>query len=214
MQQARILVVDDEQGIRVSVRNCLESAGHCVREAANGREALAGIEHWSPDLLLLDLAMPVLDGMTTLRELRARMGTSMPRVIIMTAHGSMKAAVEAMRLGADDFLEKPLLPEDLRQSVARVITNPLTRDPDLQDGYEGVLKHAQDAIREGKFGAAESLLMLAARIDDDDPTLMNLAGLLNEGRGRIESARRCYQRALEIDPGFVPASENLLRCSS
>lgn len=214
MQKARILVVDDEQSIRVSVRNCLEVDGHFVREAANGREALAGIEQWFPNLLLLDLAMPVLDGMTTLRELRSRMGANMPRVVIMTAHGSVKAAMEAMRLGANDFLEKPLLPEDLRTSVTRVMEKPAAGNSEFDGGYAGVLLHARDAIRQGNLGTAESLLMMAATINDDDPAFMNLAGLLHEGRGRIESARRCYQRALDTDPGFTPASENLLRCSS
>jgi DNA-binding response OmpR family regulator len=214
MQPTRILVVDDERNVRTTVRYCLEADGYIVREAADGRDALAQVVEWSPDLILLDLAMPVLDGMMTLKELHDQLGNDMPRVVIATAHGSVKVAIEAMRLGADDFLEKPLLPEDLRACVAGVLKNPLSRDPDLEGGYDGVLKHVRDAIRDGNLGAAESLLMMAGAISDDNPSFMNLAGLLHEGRGRIESARRFYERALAVDPGFAPASENLLRCSS
>jgi DNA-binding response OmpR family regulator len=214
MEPTRILVVDDERNIRTSVRNCLEAEGYIVREAQDGREALAAVVEWSPDLVLLDLAMPVLDGMATLKELRDRLGHDMPRVVIATAHGSVKAAIEAMRLGADDFVEKPLLPDELRQSVAGVLKNLPSRDPDLAGGYDGVLNHVREAIRDGNLGAAESLLMMAGTISEDDPSFMNLAGLVHEGRGRIESARRFYERALAVDPGFAPASENLLRCSS
>jgi DNA-binding response OmpR family regulator len=210
----RILVVDDEPNIRTMVRSCLEAEGYGVREAANGREGLDATAQWSPDLVLLDLAMPVLDGMTTLKELRERLGDDMPRVVIETAHGSVKAAIEAMRLGADDFLEKPFLPSELRMSVASVLQNPLSRDPDLEGGYDGVLRHARAALREGNLGAAESLLMMAGTIGVEEPAFLNLAGMLHEGRGRIESARRFYERALAANPGYTPASENLLRCSS
>lgn len=214
MQPTRILVVDDERNVRTTVRYCLEADGYVVREAANGRDALAQVAQWAPDLVLLDLAMPVLEGMATLKELRELLGHDMPRVVIATAHGSVKVAIEAMRLGADDFLEKPLLPEDLRTCVAGVLKNPISRDANLEGGYDSVLRHVRDAIRDGNLGTAESLLMMAGTIDDDNPSFMNLAGLLHEGRGRIESARRFYERALAVDPGFTPASDNLLRCSS
>jgi DNA-binding response OmpR family regulator len=196
------------------VRSCPEAEGYGVREAANGREALDATARWSPDLVLLDLAMPVLDGMTTLKELHERLGDDMPRVVIVTTHGSVKAAIEAMRLGADDFLEKPFLPTELRMSVASALQNPLSRDPDLEGGYDGVLRRARAAIREGNLGAAESLLMMAGTISMEEPTFLNLAGMLHEGRGRLESARRFYERALAADPGYTPASENLLRFSS
>src|SRR4051812_33426884 len=85
--RGRILIVDDEARIRLSLRSCLEAEGYEVDEAADGVGALRAIGEIKPDLVLLDLAMPRLDGMGMLREWRARFAEkqSMPRVIVLTA---------------------------------------------------------------------------------------------------------------------------------
>jgi len=79
------------------------------------------IMHDAPDLMLLDLAMPVVDGMAVLAQMRSLWARPPTLVIVTTAHGSIKTAVRAMQLGASDFLEKPFTPEDLRLSVASVL---------------------------------------------------------------------------------------------
>lgn len=120
MAPARILIVDDDGGIRTSVRMCLEAAGYAVHQAVDGADALERIHRIVPHLVLLDLAMPAIDGMTLLAEIRSLVDRP-PRVIIMTAHGTTRTAIQAGRLGADDFLEKPFTPDQLRRSVAAVL---------------------------------------------------------------------------------------------
>jgi DNA-binding response OmpR family regulator len=118
---ARILVVDDESRIRLALRSCLEAEGYDVEEARDGAEAIRVILDTRPDLMLLDLAMPHLDGMGTLRELHARFKELMPRTIILTAWGSPVVEEEAYLYAVSDFLQKPLVPKVLRIVVDRVL---------------------------------------------------------------------------------------------
>ena len=126
---ASILIADDERRIRLAIRGCLEAEGYTIYEASDGTEALNQVLLHAPDLLILDLAMPNLDGMRTLRELHALHGQLKPRVVMLTAFGSMPAAASAIGLGAAAFAEKPLVPEALRRLVARVLAEP----PDADD---------------------------------------------------------------------------------
>jgi serine/threonine-protein kinase len=117
---ARILVTDDEAGLRAFVAEVLTADGHDVSQCADGVQAVEWVGRERFDLLVTDLKMPNLDGMALLRRLRAaRLPT---RVIVMTAHGSVGSAVEAMQLGAIDYLEKPLKsPAALRAIVSRAL---------------------------------------------------------------------------------------------
>ena len=117
---ANILVADDEEGIRSFLCDALELDGHQVVPVPNGAEALQEASRRAFDLLVTDLKMPVLDGMELVRRLRA----DQPEVeiIVVTAHGSVDSAVEAMKLGAFDYLQKPLSgPTELRLLVARAL---------------------------------------------------------------------------------------------
>ena len=146
MSASTILVVDDEPNIRTMERFCLESAGYVVRQAANGSEALEEIARNTPDLVLLDLAMPILDGMTVLAEMHSQWPRFPTRVVVVTAHGSVKVAIQAIRLGASDFLEKPFVPEDLRLSVASVLRE---GPPNLRacgEGYIELLERVRHAL--------------------------------------------------------------------
>jgi two-component system response regulator AtoC/two-component system nitrogen regulation response regulator NtrX len=111
----RILIVDDEQAARYSVRRALAQEGHELAEAVSGEEALASIEEKPADLVLLDLSMPGMDGMETLARIRER--PAPPPVIMITAHGSERLAVEAIRRGADDYIAKPYELDEFRASV-------------------------------------------------------------------------------------------------
>jgi CheY-like chemotaxis protein len=113
----RVLIIDDEENIRQMTRLTMESAGYQVGEAASGMECFAilgGDPAW--DVVLLDQKMPVLMGTDVLRRLRVLIPQA--RVIIMTAFASVELAVEAMKLGATDFVRKPMTPEILRNAVA------------------------------------------------------------------------------------------------
>ena len=117
---AKILVADDEQGLREFVAEALEDDGHSVETAADGQEAVRRISRESFDLLITDLKMPKLDGLGVLRHARAEQPEM--EVIMLTAHGSVESAVEAMKLGAFDYLEKPISsPRELRLLAARAL---------------------------------------------------------------------------------------------
>jgi len=137
MMGKRVLIVDDESNIRLTLRICLEREGYQMEEAANGKEALDMVMRRTPDIVLLDLSMPVLGGMEVLKRLRE--AAAPPPVIILTAYGSVPNAVEAIKLGAVDFLEKPVTPEAVRTAVARVLAEE-AQAQDAEDwGVDAVL---------------------------------------------------------------------------
>lgn len=124
----RVLVIDDEAHIRHMMRITLEAAGYEVGEAADGLRGLemCGVDAvW--DVVLLDQKMPGIDGLETLRRLRERAPAT--RVIMVTAFASIELAVDAMKLGATDFVRKPMTPEILRNTVAAALAKPPVATP-------------------------------------------------------------------------------------
>ncbi len=115
---ANILVVDDELGIRELLFEILNDEGHAVELAENAAQARALRERQRPDLVLLDIWMPDTDGVTLLKEWSAAGQLTMP-VIMMSGHATIDTAVEATRIGAMAFLEKPITLQKLLQSVAQ-----------------------------------------------------------------------------------------------
>jgi len=114
MTQAHILVVDDEPDIRELVREILEDEGYQVAVAENGEAARTSFARNTPDLVLLDIWMPDVDGITLLKEWSSGGGLDCP-VVVMSGHGSVETAIEATRLGAHDFVQKPI-------SLARLLS--------------------------------------------------------------------------------------------
>ncbi|RKH67044.1 sigma-54-dependent transcriptional regulator [Corallococcus llansteffanensis] len=118
--KARVLVADDDAGVRYTLRGLLEDDGLTVEEAVDGEAALARLDEEPPvDLVLSDLRMPRVDGMELLRRVRAR--SPAPPVILITAHGSERHAVEAMKLGALDYFRKPFDVDDVLAVVRRAL---------------------------------------------------------------------------------------------
>jgi DNA-binding NtrC family response regulator len=117
---AQVLVVDDEIGIRELLSEILTDEGHDVRSAENAAAARAAREAARPDLVLLDIWMPDTDGITLLKEWVAGGQLTMP-VIMMSGHGTIDTAVEATRIGAMDFLEKPIGMQKLLAAVGRAL---------------------------------------------------------------------------------------------
>jgi DNA-binding NtrC family response regulator len=115
---ANILVVDDEVGIRELLSEILRDEGHDVIVAENATEARIAREVKRPDLVLLDIWMPDTDGITLLKEWSANGQLNMP-VIMMSGHASIETAVEATKIGALDFLEKPIGMQKLLAGVKR-----------------------------------------------------------------------------------------------
>ncbi|HZL57142.1 MAG TPA: response regulator [Bryobacteraceae bacterium] len=112
-----ILVIDDDEDLRVLVRKVLSKAGHRVLEAEGGHQGIQLIQSHSPDLILLDLFMPPPDGFEVLRMLRSRDETRSLPVVVLTAHGEEESARASFDLGATDFLAKPFTPPQLDARV-------------------------------------------------------------------------------------------------
>ena len=119
MAGKKILVADDEPQLALAVKIRLQSRGYQVVTATNGRQALELIAKERPDLVLLDVLMPVMDGYFTLRELNQRFGRGMIPVIILTARDRMKELFELE--GIEDYLVKPFDHDDLLVRIERVL---------------------------------------------------------------------------------------------
>ena len=124
---ATILVVDDELGIRALLSEILADEGHTIELAENAAQARACRERMRPDLVLLDIWMPDVDGITLLKEWGATSLLTMP-VIMMSGHGTIDTAVEATKFGAMAFLEKPITLQKLLRAVEQGLAKPASRN--------------------------------------------------------------------------------------
>jgi DNA-binding NtrC family response regulator len=123
---ATILVVDDELGIRALLSEILTDEGHTVELAENAAQARQVREMLQPDLVLLDIWMPDVDGITLLKEWGSNALLTMP-VIMMSGHGTIDTAVEATKFGASAFLEKPITLQKLLRAVEQALVKPAQR---------------------------------------------------------------------------------------
>jgi len=141
---SRILIVDDEQGIRRSLSGLLSDEGFETSGAADGEQALAALREESPNLVLLDIAMPGRDGIAVLEELR-RDWPQLP-VVMMSGHGTIETAVRATQLGAFDFIEKPLSFEKLLLTIRNALE--AQRLADENRALRAQMLHARELIGE------------------------------------------------------------------
>lgn len=211
MNDRSVLIVDDEKSIRLTLAMALEKLNIPVAQAENGEEALDMLAKKSYSLMLLDLRMPGIDGMEVLRrisELRPEV-----KVVIITAYGSIETAVQALKLGAVDFLEKPFNTEDVRQLVSSLLDQE-TQDKYLGREYDKYLELAMKRIHAGEFDAARIYIHKALSIDPDRPESFNLLGGLSEARGQHLEAEKNYRAALALNSAYQPAQKNLERVTS
>ncbi len=117
-----VLIVDDDPDIALLLRFALEEVGYSTLRAANGEEALDVIRSRHPDVVLLDVMMPRMDGWTALEELKALPWR--PRVIVVSARSMLQDRARALELGADAFVAKPFAPEDIVDSIERAFGYP------------------------------------------------------------------------------------------
>ena len=119
-----VLVVDDEPNILLSLRYLMQKAGYAVRTASDGEEALAEINRAAPDLVLLDVMMPKLDGLSICQKIRANPAWRDMRIVLLTARGRDVERRKGLSLGADDYIVKPFSTKDAIARVAALLAEP------------------------------------------------------------------------------------------
>jgi two-component system, OmpR family, alkaline phosphatase synthesis response regulator PhoP len=204
--QAHILVVDDERNIRNNLAMLLESEGYKVDTAANGDEALLRFKEGRYDIVFVDIQMPKMDGLQLLRHLRG-LKPKLP-VVMLTAYGTVSRAVEAMKLGAVDFLEKPFEPKSIRLLCQEI----LEREKIGASGTVDDLLHLAALARERKATTeARVYLKIAMMREPGRPEPCYKLGKLCEAEGRVSHAVQYYYMALEAQSTFEPARAALTR---
>lgn len=118
-----ILVIDDENVICNACRQILAEKGHAVDRCLTGKHGLRAIAEGTHDLILLDMKLPDIDGMEILKAVRQK-GPAAPCVIVMTGYSTMSNALQAMKLGAADYLAKPFTDDELVEAVEKAVANP------------------------------------------------------------------------------------------
>ena len=191
-ERLRILVVDDEPSVRELLRAVLGSDGHEVEDAVDGESAVKRLREGFHDLAIMDIRMPGLDGVDAL----ARMKELSPRtgVVMMTAYASVDTAVRAMKLGAFDYITKPIDIDELRGVVARFMRE--SEEPDETELDEvaagGELVGVSDAFRE--------VVGLAHRVAESDATILVLG---ESGTGKEVIAREIHRASARASKPFV-----------
>ena len=122
-EEQEILIVDDEDEIRTVLRLTLTRAGYDVREAEDGESALESIQDNLPDLILLDVLMPGMDGFEVCRRIRGGTETAHIPILMLSAKTDTRSRQEGMRAGATKYLTKPIAPDQLIRHVADVLNN-------------------------------------------------------------------------------------------
>src|SRR3954469_17189006 len=194
MPKSRILVVDDEVAIRESLRMTLEYEGYECILASTGQEALSLVERDSPDLVLLDVKMPGMDGIDVLERLRA-MNEALP-VIVVSGHGTISTAVEATKKGAFDFIEKPFASDRVLVSLRNALDQRQLRDENR------VLKRAVE-VRHQMVGESGALKQVMAAVGRAAPTNATVLIQGESGVGKELVARTIHRNSLRSRDRFV-----------
>lgn len=186
MTQAHILVVDDEPDIRQLVSEILIDEGYRVTVAENGDTARAEFARKSPDLVLLDIWMPDVDGITLLKEWSSGGKLRCP-VVVMSGHGSVETAVEATRLGAFDFVQKPL-------SLARLLAVVSHALASSRSGQESNLRQNRSPINE-TMGNSAAMQLLRSKAEQAAQRDHHVLITAEPGCGRESLARYIHERS-------------------
>jgi two-component system, NtrC family, nitrogen regulation response regulator NtrX len=191
---ARILVVDDEEGIRKILRQVLEYEGHEVRVASGGGEAIQLYEELRPDLVFMDVKMARMDGLEALDRIRAHDASAC--VVMISGHGNIETAVEATRRGAWDFLEKPLDTDRLLVTIRNALQQRGLAEENLR--LRGEVESRYEIV-----GRSFAIRALLDRIEKVAPTDARVLITGENGTGKELVARALHRLSARTDALFV-----------
>lgn len=207
-QPAKIMIVDDEEIVRVSLRNWLNEDGYEVTCAESGKAALEMLDEVNPAIMLLDIKMPRMSGIELLEKVKGLHPAI--QVVMMTAYASVETAVEAMRIGAFDYLVKPFEPEELRILIQRLLERQA-----LQDENVALKERLDDSLSDdivGECPQMKAIFQLVEDVADSDSTAL-ITGESGTGKELIAKAihahsKRRYMPFVPVSLGSLP--ENLV----
>ena len=193
----RVLIADDEKNMRWVLAEALKAEGYDVVEAADGKEAMAYIKDSTPDLMVLDHKMPAPDGMEVLRRIRAD-GLHFP-VIMLTAHGNVVTAVEAMKSGATEYLTKPFDLEELKLAIEKAL-----RIAELSAEVERLREQLdRDWDVEGIVAADPGMIGILSTVEKVAPTSATVMVYGESGTGKELVARAIHRLSPRAGKPFV-----------
>jgi len=201
----RVLIADDEKNMRWVLSEALAAEGYEVIQATDGKEALAAVEEQHPDLMVLDHKMPSPDGMEVLRKIRAK-GETFP-VIMLTAHGNVATAVEAMKAGATEYLTKPFDLGELKLSIDKAI-----RISELSAEVERLREELdRDWDVDGFVAADPRMVEILGTVEKVAPTAATVMIYGESGTGKELIARAIHRLSprsakpfVEVHAGALP----------
>ncbi len=210
MQQKTILIADDEHNIRLTLSRVVEDLGYHVLFAATGDEVMQTLASRPADIVFMDLKMPGISGMELLRRVRDAAPSSV--VVVISAYGTVSIAVEAIKLGAIDFVEKPFSPAEIRSIIDQIERRTRLQETEFHD-YDYHIAMAKKCITKREYATAEIEAKAAVGLDPLLPEAFNILGVLSELRGEVLQAQKYYHAAIDVDPTFSPARKNLDRAT-
>lgn len=189
-EKLRLLIVDDEEASRYGMRRALTTFGYDVSEAASAEEARALLKQLQPELMLLDVNLPGMSGLEFLRELKS-LGADGPLVIIITAHGSERMAVEAVKSGAYDYLSKPFELDDLRLVIKNAAETIQLRRENLSLRRRIEVERSQRGAFIGNSEGMQRVRGMIEKVGETDATVL-VRG--ESGTGKELVARELHER--------------------
>ena len=192
----RILITEDDRAIRRAIRDILEMEGHQIDEAENGEEALKKFEDVSFDVLFCDIKMPKMAGLELMRALR-ELGHQ-PEIIVMSGHGNIEMAVKALRLGAYDFIEKPL---NLNRILVAI--NHLTEKGQLIQSNAALRSSIKKIKGNGIIGDSSQILEIQAMISKVAPSDARVLITGPNGSGKELVARSLHDQSNRNKAPFI-----------
>lgn len=194
MIKDKILIIDDEKGIRSSLKGILEDEGYSIKTANTGEDCLKLIEWQNFDLILLDIWLPEMDGIEVLKKIKKR--DENPQIVMISGHGTVETAVKATKLGAYDFLEKPLSLEKVVLTVKNALKQKRLEEENIQ-------LRQKIKVKLHLIGKSPSIKKLRDEVKKTAPTNGRVLIYGESGTGKLLIARLIHQESPRKNKRFV-----------